>query len=1228
MADNDIEVSSGIFDTKEKRRRALNAAFRSVPLALYPAPYNMNSAEDRAHVAGFYVSAVKSKVHAVYYAVELSLNENKIAGNTDDEIGLKDGIFRWITGTPNFDGGENDDSIMVDDDKKNTNKWYEGILIKDGMGNPSRKIDIKESGDYATLNGFNFSVRNDSRLWEKIDNRKLYIANSSVKVYAVLDNKFYSIWQGVIKSTAYTETEYIFKCETNFKVIHKQFPPQIVTEAVFPKVNEDAVGQVIPVCLGDVGYAKGLNISSDVQPFEVGEGNKKGSVFAAVNYNTNNSCLELKTGPDYVGNINANYLADKYLRVINGNGDDYYRIVKNDASNNNITRIYLDGLLEGWDINNSKYTGRPAQLSEKVWFFQILEFPSVRYIISQKAIKRRKNDLDVILRPEFFNYEDGYRSVYFAVRGDNFEGNDFDKDHPEFFTISEKAVAAKTEVEKGIALTAENPEQSILVSKRVGNEYIEFNSAVVSIDLTIPNDEDLNFDQLHLALDMDCFCFSPNNWEFTVSAFVKDCYGEFFGPDLLHKGNQIFSIKGQIPTSYHRMNMISNEYYKRSNNTYDLPSGDRGNLWQRSSPFNGQWLDAQSLTKLNHEEIKKTITSYDYRQKIRLKIIIKPTTDSVMPIETTAKVVLFIKEICFHTVDRNGKENWHRIDYNGISECFDNDRTEFRDKYRDKKREISCNNSSNSTDGSLTVNLDIDVPRGLANANVMGSNLCIDADFSCFADNNVNWILECKAYRFKRDDDNWNLEDDVDKDLFENGMVVDSIPSFPYQNHVYRFLPNIYYSPIPINRKPLWPEALPSEDSRFANVLSIKNISLLNAETFGLVKTGVLERDIRVKIEIKRNNTNTVISNDLAIMRLRQIGLVGVTKQEFKEKDVYVTNCRGEYFDNVESNSVYGAFYNILRRYDGIVGEDKINFTNLSTARNSSVWRVGRQIQEQKNSSFDYLKELCKQSFTGIVPSRKGGLILNAWLDQDPQRQIPYFDSDTIIRNSIKNFMRTEPQDLYNDFRINYAYNPGANKFDKCLFVTNSWEENFPSIDAPRDIWTTYACGMPFDDNDKVQIYNHSKYLWERCRESYRFVGKIQRIPESLSDLHWCVDDNYALTYLGKLIYWAARPKAQVEFSIPLNGHTETRGRNGLIYKRNIEFELLDKVFFKDLIYTANKNLTGYITKIEPDIKKGEIKIGVIFDPDDYSNIIIETGDSPLIIENGSRNDIIIERGT
>ena len=1176
---------------------------------------------------------LNNKVYAVYYAVELSLNVNGPV--TDEEIGLKDGVFRWITGTPGFN--DENDGAITEDNMPNEHKWYEGILTKDGMVNPSRKIDIRQSGDYATLNGFSFSVRNDCFFWEKIEQRKIYITNSTVKVYAVLNNKFYSIWQGVVKSTAYTETEYIFKCETDFKVIHKMFPPEIVTRTLLPDVivNENAIGKVIPVCLGDVPYAEGLNVSGPVKILEFDKTNGgKSSVFAATGYTSNNKTLNLRTDGLV---IVAGDLVGKYLHIIKGNGDDYIRIIGNSATDSaSRTSVTLAQGLDGWNNNHYVSNSNVANY-EKIWFFQIVEAP-VRYIVSQKAIEH-------IDPTEIYNYKDGYRSVEFAVRDHKPEGDPegiHAGKYPSFYTITEKAADSKTDAEERELFGLPEDSSDINTGIVTGGGLIdpnsqggvEFNGNTAEVRLKFP-DEAFNFDQIHLAVDMDC-CVLPSpvernftEWGFSIEASIEDPYDGFLGTF-----SKPFIINRQKAASYKRINLIDNQYYidhyykthETSNtNTYDwymathLPENDRDNFWHRNE-IDGISFDPRSSTVLNKELIDEIFNDdSDYEQKIRLKIIVESSGEN----KNISDIFFYIKEICFSR-ERDRRRKW--IQTPRVDEYLNDGSSTQQSDYCDYRRVRPENGYRDSNFRKFEIMFDVFIPDEEELKNAETINLCIDFDIACFTDSNAEWIFRSEANRIKKNDDGLDELDNVD--LFDGKMKIDPVLC---QNYAYNFLPQSYYNvdedeDEDSSRVSLWPAVSATEHPNFMISYDIKDLSLLNPKVIELMKVDALTKTVRVKITIPSTSYSFHNRNFHTRIRLKQIGLIGITKQKFEEDGVYAKDCIGEYLDAIEprenNSSIYGVFRNILEGYDGI---NNLDFTNLKNARNSSAWRAGRQIQEQKNS-FDYLKELCKQSFVGIVPSRKGNLILKAWLNQAAGVDTPLFNQDTIIRNSIRSFTRSEPQDLFNDFKINYMYNPGADKFDKCLFVTNAWKENFPDIEN-ESTWTIYFGGIYFPDRNHT--YSNAKRLWTYCREGYKFAGKPQRAPESLSNLYWCVDDSHAREYLGYLIRWTTRPKIQVEFSIPLNGYISTS--NGLANRRNLELELLDIVFFQDPIYTRNKTLTGYITKIESDVKKGEIKMSVIFDPDDYSDLIIERGtplnDGSLIIESGDRDTIIIEGG-
>lgn len=139
------------------------------------------------------------------------------------------------------------------------NTWYRGIISKDSMTNPSRSVDLEETGDYGTLSGFTFSIQNaiiagtTVPFWKYLFDNNIYLANRTVRLFVVIDNVFYQIWTGIIDDNPYDETTYSFVCKSNFKAIHKDIPPN--TFDVEEGDNEAVSGDPIPVCIGDIEYA-------------------------------------------------------------------------------------------------------------------------------------------------------------------------------------------------------------------------------------------------------------------------------------------------------------------------------------------------------------------------------------------------------------------------------------------------------------------------------------------------------------------------------------------------------------------------------------------------------------------------------------------------------------------------------------------------------------------------------------------------------------------------------------------------------------------------------------------------------------------------------------------------------------------------------------------------------------------------------------------------------------
>ena len=147
------------------------------------------------------------------------------------------------------------------------------------------------------------------------------------------------------------------------------------------------------------------------------------------------------------------------------------------------------------------------------------------------------------------------------------------------------------------------------------------------------------------------------------------------------------------------------------------------------------------------------------------------------------------------------------------------------------------------------------------------------------------------------------------------------------------------------------------------------------------------------------------------------------------------------------TDNVYHAARHILTTYDKLPSSE-INFNNLQAER--GYWKVGRQVEKRKRSN-EYLRELARQSFIGIYPTRKGKRGLKAWRED---RTIVATHDESKIEKILK-FEKTPISKVYNDFTINFDHNPGRDKFNKSLFITKT--DNLGNAGFPAELASTGA---------------------------------------------------------------------------------------------------------------------------------------------------------------------------
>jgi hypothetical protein len=159
--------------------------------------------------------------------------------------------------------------------------------------------------------------------------------------------------------------------------------------------------------------------------------------------------------------------------------------------------------------------------------------------------------------------------------------------------------------------------------------------------------------------------------------------------------------------------------------------------------------------------------------------------------------------------------------------------------------------------------------------------------------------------------------------------------------------------------------------------------------------------------------------------------------------------------------------------------------------------------------------------------------------------------------------------------------------------------------------------------------YNKASSHWTVCHNSYERTGRLNQLPDSLSNCKWFVeeskfninspgDNSSAHKYLEQLIEWTTRQKEIVEYQIPL---TTT----------NLQLELLTALQFKDQKYTNGDVRQGYITKTKINPALDTMTIEATLEPADIDDVtscdIQETGFGDDIQETGSQTDDIQETG-
>lgn len=1122
----------------------------------------------------------------IHYAVQIDTENTTVPDNT--AYGFVGGIFRWITSATGYPGTA--PYPTNEDTTDNTHKWFSNWLLKDGMSDPMRKIDITESGDYGTISSFNFKIRNDLLLWKWIGTEGIYLTNRKVDLFIVLDDVFYPIWSGVISNNPYDETDYEFVCVDLFQKVHKMIPPKVVDKTLFPDSKSDVQGDAVPVTFGDVKYSKLKTVTNDSQtqvlaynglfdykPVEV-------IATAATEYLTH---TEIDPGTGEITSyatlslytpskeFQEDELKDMYVFVASGGGDPdtdiMNKISGNSATVNYITLITIETPFEYItdEVFNWKYAYDPFNGDAYT------QIPSLTTVDLVGFIS--------IICPEWQTFE--HVDCSYNGQGSN------------------EIVVGVASITSG---TIDVYADTQALANKIGTIPITATGTVNKIRrFTISLNRRLTSNDQKLIFHFYNGLGKKNGNDVTGFHFFYPTHNKS------NKDTWWFSI-----VKMNSIHILSNspivDVYKKDGNIQ---------LYRWNSTT--KEMDNVSNLVLDYKENTTSVSRYPQLELYNSSITKDGSIRYLEPLVTTAwKVSIpdgrsYIRYGIDKTIHSYLDEK--RYDTNSLA-----------DKSNYTAVVIYCQNWN-------TYEIDIDLAFPMEYIKEKFDKIYFGLDFSvrkqgALAPASRFFVhLDCydtygnTVIMDDPDEERDNTREPVYKDKIVYPLQTNETIAAEYD---IMMLPKEYYKGsenlVPGLEPNMW-SATAVDDSDPDNVETkpFKNMMELPSDLIDKIRAGTATNTIRLRLTVTSDigDQPAVIAGLQRLnitCSLRQCGFVGVRSVSAISDDFYV-RLKGETDDGEETNTVYKTFKHILENYDGIPS-DEINYNNLPITR--SNWPSGRQLTDRK-LSFEYLKELASHSFVGIYPDRNGRRCLKSWRDDTTVKAT--FDETTIVRDSIQDWQKTKVVDLYNEFRLWYDFNPATGKFDASLSILNvdknyyvdpitgiTGAYGFPAYtimtgytNNQYEAWKDYAGGI------NANSYADAKPLWLSANESWNRSSAIQPAPDRLSKLYWYSNTNEfntlenkgastsdsAYKFLTNLVEWTTRQKDVVNFQIPMSTTNVTR-------------ELLDYINFSDAIYTDDTTRPGWITGVKFNIKKDTIGIEATLDPENQiiQNIIDERG--------------------
>lgn len=347
-----------------------------------------------------------------------------------------------------------------------------------------------------------------------------------------------------------------------------------------------------------------------------------------------------------------------------------------------------------------------------------------------------------------------------------------------------------------------------------------------------------------------------------------------------------------------------------------------------------------------------------------------------------------------------------------------------------------------------------------------------------------------------------------------------------------------------------------------------------------------IRKDVDTYITIEKTHDDIYTTSGYNYFKGDEVGLGSI---DFATGDL--CDVSSPYRRNV--GNVYSMFQNMLEVKNSFTN---VNYNDLSVLR--STWEASRTITRATNSK-NLIKNLAQQSFVGVFTNRFGNVELDAYKDYADFAyndvddywywkwlegvDFKVFNNGNINNKSIKNVKSTPISNIINNIGLEYNFDYATNSFTDNYYVTNVSADNFPDP------------GSDYSSFSNIADYVTAKVLWDQGHETYvrNSINKNLDKKKQLKECNWYYNprsgglmDKSIHFYITNLVEWITESKNVITFRIPLNSD-------------NIVIDLLERVTFSDVLLTGGSEILGWVTSVKTDIDKREIELEITTVPTD-----------------------------